>query len=220
MGPGCGGGVGQDSGRIAAQIDASLSPQQKKQLSAGTPLNWADETSRWRIGKSTPGCRVMAGSVCRRIMPFEKAAWRGCSWLGLDCAWGLCSTAFSASRSLGVHTLTQRCPSDRALLAFHAAAGFNLRVQPTGSDNFAEKFFSPVRFGIFLALLVFAAFPQVAAWTANLCHPRLWIFRVSPRPLPARLFSGTAKFRFGILIITAACHFWRSGTPCRSTRRR
>ena len=34
-------------------------------------------------------------------------------------------------------------------------------MQPTGSDNFAEKFFSPVRFGIFLALLVFAAFPQV-----------------------------------------------------------
>jgi hypothetical protein len=34
-------------------------------------------------------------------------------------------------------------------------------VQPTGSDNFAEKLFTPVRFGILLALLVFAAFPQV-----------------------------------------------------------
>jgi hypothetical protein len=34
-------------------------------------------------------------------------------------------------------------------------------VQPTGNDNFAEKIFTPVRFGIFLALLVFAAFPQV-----------------------------------------------------------
>jgi hypothetical protein len=34
-------------------------------------------------------------------------------------------------------------------------------VQPNGSDNFAGKFFTPVRFGIFLALLVFASFPQV-----------------------------------------------------------
>jgi hypothetical protein len=48
-----------------------------------------------------------------------------------------------------------------ALLAFRAAAGFNLRVQPSGNASFAEKFFSPVRFGILLALLVFAAFPQV-----------------------------------------------------------
>jgi hypothetical protein len=46
-------------------------------------------------------------------------------------------------------------------VAFRAAAGFNLHVQPTGSDNFAEKCFTPARFGIFLALLVFAAFPQV-----------------------------------------------------------
>jgi hypothetical protein len=48
-----------------------------------------------------------------------------------------------------------------ALLAFRAAAGFNLRVQPNGRDTFAGKFFTPVRFGIFLALLVFASFPQV-----------------------------------------------------------
>jgi hypothetical protein len=34
-------------------------------------------------------------------------------------------------------------------------------VQPTGSDNSAERFFTPVRFGILLALLIFAAFPQV-----------------------------------------------------------
>jgi hypothetical protein len=34
-------------------------------------------------------------------------------------------------------------------------------VQQTGSDNFAERFFTPVRFGILLALLIFAAFPQV-----------------------------------------------------------
>jgi hypothetical protein len=52
-------------------------------------------------------------------------------------------------------------PTDRALLAFHAAAGFNLRVQPNGSDNFAGKLFTPARFGILLALLIFAAFPQV-----------------------------------------------------------
>jgi Bacterial membrane protein YfhO len=46
-------------------------------------------------------------------------------------------------------------------VAFYAAAGFNLRVQPTGSDNFAEKLFTPFRFGVLLALLVFATFPQV-----------------------------------------------------------
>jgi len=46
-------------------------------------------------------------------------------------------------------------------IAFRAAAGFNLRVQPTGSDNFAEKLFTPVRFGILLVLLILAAFPQV-----------------------------------------------------------
>ena len=34
-------------------------------------------------------------------------------------------------------------------------------MQPTGSATFAEKIFTPRRFGIFLALLVFAAFPQV-----------------------------------------------------------
>jgi hypothetical protein len=34
-------------------------------------------------------------------------------------------------------------------------------VQPNGKPIFAEKIFTPVRFGIFLALLVFASFPQV-----------------------------------------------------------
>ncbi len=34
-------------------------------------------------------------------------------------------------------------------------------MQPSGSDNFADKLFTPGRFGILLALLVFAAFPQV-----------------------------------------------------------
>jgi hypothetical protein len=34
-------------------------------------------------------------------------------------------------------------------------------VQQTGSDNFAEKLFTPFRFGVLLALLIFAAFPQV-----------------------------------------------------------
>ena len=34
-------------------------------------------------------------------------------------------------------------------------------MQPNGKPTFAEKFFTPVRFGIFLALLVFASFPQV-----------------------------------------------------------
>ncbi len=34
-------------------------------------------------------------------------------------------------------------------------------MQPTGSDNFAEKLFTPLRFGILLALLIFATFPQV-----------------------------------------------------------
>ena len=46
-------------------------------------------------------------------------------------------------------------------VAFPAGAGFNLRVQPSGHATFAGKFFTPVRFGIFLALLVFASFPQV-----------------------------------------------------------
>ena len=34
-------------------------------------------------------------------------------------------------------------------------------MQPTGSDNFTEKLFTPARFGILLALLIFATFPQV-----------------------------------------------------------
>ncbi len=34
-------------------------------------------------------------------------------------------------------------------------------MQPNGKPIFAEKIFTPVRFGIFLALLVFASFPQV-----------------------------------------------------------
>jgi Bacterial membrane protein YfhO len=34
-------------------------------------------------------------------------------------------------------------------------------VQQTGSDNFAEKLFTPFRFGVLLALLIFATFPQV-----------------------------------------------------------
>ena len=46
-------------------------------------------------------------------------------------------------------------------LAFRAAASFNLRVQPSGSASFTEKLFTPVRFGILLALLVIAMFPQV-----------------------------------------------------------
>jgi hypothetical protein len=46
-------------------------------------------------------------------------------------------------------------------VAFPAAASFNLRVQQPGSDNFAEKFFTPFRFGVLLALLVLAMFPQV-----------------------------------------------------------
>jgi hypothetical protein len=47
------------------------------------------------------------------------------------------------------------------MVAFRAAASFNLRVQPTGHASLAEKFFTPARFGILLALLIFAAFPQV-----------------------------------------------------------
>jgi hypothetical protein len=46
-------------------------------------------------------------------------------------------------------------------VAFRGAARFNLRVQPTASRPFAETFFTPARFGILLALLVFASFPQV-----------------------------------------------------------
>ncbi len=34
-------------------------------------------------------------------------------------------------------------------------------MQPSGNASFAEKLFTPVRFGILLALLIFAAFPQV-----------------------------------------------------------
>ncbi len=34
-------------------------------------------------------------------------------------------------------------------------------MQPSGNASLAEKLFTPVRFGILLALLVFAAFPQV-----------------------------------------------------------
>ncbi len=46
-------------------------------------------------------------------------------------------------------------------MPFPSPLCFNLRVQPNGSDNFAAKLFTPVRFGILLALLVFATFPQV-----------------------------------------------------------
>jgi len=49
----------------------------------------------------------------------------------------------------------------RERIAFYLTASFNLRVQPTGSNNFAEKLFTPVRFGILLALLILATFPQV-----------------------------------------------------------
>ena len=38
---------------------------------------------------------------------------------------------------------------------------FNLRVPPTGQAPFTGKLFTPLRFGTFLALLVFASFPQV-----------------------------------------------------------
>ncbi len=55
------------------------------------------------------------------------------------------------------------CGQKRQLraVAFRAAAGFNLRVQANSQTTFWEKFFTPSRFGIFLALLVFAMFPQV-----------------------------------------------------------
>jgi hypothetical protein len=46
-------------------------------------------------------------------------------------------------------------------VAICIAAGFNLSVQPNGTDPFGEKFFTPARFGILLALLAFASFPQV-----------------------------------------------------------
>jgi hypothetical protein len=46
-------------------------------------------------------------------------------------------------------------------VAIPVGAGFNLRVQATGPATAAEKMFTPARFGLFLALLVFAAFPQV-----------------------------------------------------------
>jgi Bacterial membrane protein YfhO len=49
----------------------------------------------------------------------------------------------------------------QAGVAFRFAASFNLRVQPTASENPMNKLFTPLRFGILLALLVFATFPQV-----------------------------------------------------------
>jgi hypothetical protein len=36
--------LGQDSGRIATESDASLSPQQKQQFSGGTPADWTNES--------------------------------------------------------------------------------------------------------------------------------------------------------------------------------
>ncbi len=47
------------------------------------------------------------------------------------------------------------------MVAFPAAASFNLRVPSAASTSLVEKMFTPVRFGVLLALLVFAAFPQV-----------------------------------------------------------
>ncbi len=46
-------------------------------------------------------------------------------------------------------------------VAIRTASSFNLLVQPTGKPNFAEIIVTPKRFSIFLALLVFASFPQV-----------------------------------------------------------
>jgi hypothetical protein len=47
------------------------------------------------------------------------------------------------------------------VVAFPVAASFNLHVQATESENPMNKLFTPLRFGILLALLVFAMFPQV-----------------------------------------------------------
>jgi hypothetical protein len=46
-------------------------------------------------------------------------------------------------------------------VAFPGAAGFNQRVQPSDRPSFADSAFTPVRFGLLLALLIAAAFPQV-----------------------------------------------------------
>ena len=81
-----------DSVRIAAQIDAMLTPQQKAQMRGGTPADWANESfARWRHGRFMPGCRdyganPLAGRLCRQEsgvarLQLAKAgicAWRRC----------------------------------------------------------------------------------------------------------------------------------------------
>ena len=82
---------------------------------------------------------------------------------------GCLSPFFNVERSLTAQRrglpLTQRQPANRTwdatlfarAVAFRAAAGFNLRVQPTGSATLSDQKFMPGRFGIFLGLLVFAS---------------------------------------------------------------
>ena len=52
-------------------------------------------------------------------------------------------------------------PAELLVIAFPRPTGFNFCVQPESQPGFAEKFFTPWRFGLLLALLIFAEFPQV-----------------------------------------------------------
>ena len=64
------------------------------------------------------------------------------------------------SRS-SLNTTAADAPRTAALLAFHAVAGFNLRVQPNRDFMPSGLAFPPARFGLLLALLLAASFPQV-----------------------------------------------------------
>jgi len=78
--------------------------------------------------------------------------------------WKISGKPCPATKFGGTPNLTRETrvpPNKLRAVAFPTAAGFNLRVQQTGNDNFAEKLFTPFRFGVLLALLIFAAFPQV-----------------------------------------------------------
>ena len=88
------------------------------------------------------------------------------------------------------------------------------------TESRAFNWFTPVRFGILLALLIFAAFPQVLLGLQTFVIRDYGFFSYPLAHFQRDCFRHGELPFWDPLQLLRRRRSWRNGTPCRSIRRR
>ena len=169
-------------------------------------------TKIWRANYAFQALEVPAGRHQIRMVYEDKKFLVGQSFPASDC-WPVpgsgCSLIFPESGRGSLRCLILRSVKQTENISAVASH----RVGPDATGDWL----SLGRFALGLAVLIFAAFPQV------LLGLQTFVVRdfgsLSSRwPITSANASGTGSCLCGTHTITAACRFWRSGTPCRYIR--